>query len=319
MERVLRLLLSWRRYRRAGAFVAIAALGGNAAFAIGACSSSSSDTTTSDEGGGGDSGGGKDSGKDGPATPPPPPPLVDSGKPGNCSAVKGACDIVSQNCPTGQECIVVNGPTTQCVPIESSEQLDMGHACCPPTSAQPGNPCLPGLSCIGNPCVDGGPQTGRCAPACCKGDDTACGKSDPEGIAGACDLTIVDPSTQQELYQTCSYEERCTPFGIQPCKAGEICLVTDKLGTSGCLASFGKQNGQPCGFANDCADGLICLTVGDAGVCKYECLTPGAVTPFDAGGLDGGPGTGGCPAGEQCAPLDPKSAPSWLSVCTDGG
>jgi hypothetical protein len=303
-------LPSWLRYRRVGVFVALGALVANAGFALGACSSSSTDTTSGEGGASGDSGGKGDAGGDGLAPPPP----GDSGKPGNCSAVKGACDIVSQNCPMGQECVVVNGPMTQCVPAQASQQLDKGRACCPPSMLSPGNPCLPGLSCIGSPCTDGGPQTGRCAPACCKGDDTACGMSQPEGIAGACNLTIVD-SQQNELYQTCSYQERCIPFGVQACKPGEACLITDKLGSSGCLASSGKQNGQACGFANDCADGLLCLTVGDAGVCHYECLTPGSITPFDAGGLDGAPGYGGCPMGQACQPLDPKSAPAWLSVC----
>src|SRR5439155_15632018 len=132
------------------------------------------------------------------------------------------------NCPGGQECVIVNGPATKCLPIEPSEQLEMGSACCPPSSAAPGNPCLPGLFCIGNACTDGGPKTGRCSPGCCKGDDVECGKSKPEGISGACDLTIVDDKGK-ELYQTCSYQKRCIPFGIEPCQAGEICLITDKF------------------------------------------------------------------------------------------
>lgn len=305
-------------FRRVALFVAAAAVVTNLGIAIGACSSSESSGVTNGEGEGGPKpDGGKESGTNPP--PPPPPPGIDSGRPGNCSVVKGDCDIVSQNCPGGQECVVVsdkNGASsTKCFPIEGSEQLQMGEACCPSTTA---NPCLPGLSCIGNACTDGGPKTGRCSPACCKGDDVECGKSQPEGISGACDLTIVDDKGN-ELYQTCSYQQRCVPFGIEPCKAGEICLVEDKLGTTGCLSSFNKPNGAACGFANDCADGLICLTVGDGGVCHYACLTPGAVTPFDAGSITGTPGHGGCPSGEQCQPLDPKGAPAWLSVCTDGG
>src|SRR5439155_16027481 len=141
----------------------------------------------------------------------------------------------------------------------SSEQLAQGEACCPSNT---GNPCLPGLSCIGSACTDGGAKTGRCSPPCCKGDDAYCGKSQPEGISGACDLTIVDDK-QKELYQTCSYQQRCIPFGIEPCKPGETCLVSDRFGTTGCLSSFGKQNGQSCGFANECADGLLCLTTAD--------------------------------------------------------
>jgi hypothetical protein len=303
--------MAWHRFRRVAFFVAAGVIVTNICVAIAACSSSNSSFGGDDTS---EAGPKPDGGKEGSTPPPPPPPapIGDSGRPGNCSVVKGACDIVSQNCPSGQECVVDNTSKTQCVPIEATESLEMGSACCP---GGQGNPCLPGLSCIGNPCVDGGPKTGRCSPACCKDDDVECGKSIPEGISGACNLTIVD-GKGNELYQTCSYQQRCIPFGIEPCKPGEICLIEDKLGTSGCLASFGKTNGQACGFANDCADGLICLTVGDAGVCHYACLTPGSTHPFDAGGLDNSPGHGGCPPGETCQGLDPKTAPGWLSVCS---
>ncbi len=316
-----RLLLACLRWRRIALIVAVVVLGANASVAIGACSSS---TTFTDDHSNDSGPTGGDSGKDGLAPPPPPPGLIDSGKMGNCSAVKGACDIVAQNCPKGQECVVVNGPSTQCVPVSSSEQLAMGTACCPSTTS---NPCLPGLVCVGNACVDGGPQTGRCTPACCMGDDKSCGKSQPEGISGACDSILT--YNGQETNYVCSYQERCVPFGVEPCKTGDICLIHDKLGSSGCFPSnydggAGAANRASCKFANDCADGYICLDVGGGatGQCRMECLTPGAVTPFDAGGVDGGPLTGGCPASELCnGHFDQDAAPAWLSVCgySDGG
>jgi hypothetical protein len=251
---------------------------------------------------------------------------------GKCSAVKGPCDIVLQDCPDKsgqkQECVVGKTSTatgsggtltTKCVPVQASQTLPAGRACCP--NAAGGNPCLPGLTCVGSSCVDGGPITGRCSPACCEGDDQACGLSDPEGIAGSCDLTLYDNDT--EVHRVCSYRERCKPFEQEPCKEGSICLIEDKAGTAGCLTSQEKALGAPCGFANDCADGLFChsdLPDGGDARCHMICLTPNAVHPFDAGVEDGGPLTGGCNPNEQCSITNFANLPAWFSLCTlDGG
>jgi hypothetical protein len=245
---------------------------------------------------------------------------------GKCSAVKGACDIVLQDCPDDskgqkQECVVGDSSgtlTTRCIAVQSSQTLPAGRACCPDPSA---NPCLPGLTCIGSACVDGGPISGRCSPACCEGDDQACGLSDPEGIAGSCDVTLFSNDT--ELHRVCSYRERCKPFQQEPCKQGSACLIEDKLGTAGCLTSFDKALGAPCAFANDCADGLFCFSElpdgGDAR-CRIICLTPNSIHPFDASVEDGGPLLGGCPATEQCTITNFQNLPAWFSLCTlDGG
>jgi hypothetical protein len=309
--------------RRHGLFVIAALLAAEGAVGIVACSSSSA--TSEDAEAGAEAGVGPDAQKDSPTTPPPPPP--DSGKQGNCSAVKGACDIVLQDCPAGpngaEECIVTSNAgalTTACVPVQPSEQLPQGHACCPSTTA---NPCLPGLTCVGNDCADGGPQTGRCTPACCKGDDQACGKSDPEGISGACDVTLAIGNT--EVYDVCSYRERCKPFGVEPCTGGKGCVVEDTIGTASCTTTFGKALGESCQFLNDCADGLMCIGNADAGTCRMMCLTPGSNHPFDASVEEGGPGAGGCPtptcAGGPCCSIGVNGLPAWLSFCLlpDGG
>jgi hypothetical protein len=300
--------------RRSGLLLAASFVASGGALAIGACSSSStvegdtpdatSESTT------------PDAARDGTI------PKTDGGQDGggNCTVVKGACDLVLQDCPdkTGQkqECVVDNSNKTVCQPVQASQQLPIGRACCPSTTS---NPCLPGLQCIGNDCSDGGPQTGRCSPVCCKGDDKACGKSDPEGLSGACSLSIVD-STQSELYRVCLYSTQCAPFKTQPCKTGEICIVEDKVGTASCVNSNGKTNRQSCQAANDCADGLICLGAGDAGVCHTVCLLFGTTNPFDAAVQEGGPGLGGCPSGEACN-VHITSLPDWFGACVlpDGG
>lgn len=294
----------------------------DAGLSFAACSSTDRtiDSSSGNPGEGGSEGGDPtDGGKDGPVTP------TDSGKTTCAMPVKkGPCDLILQDCPKDskgkdQECVVggtADDPVTECVTVQASQQLPLGRGCCPNGS---GNPCLPGLNCVGRPCEDGGPISGRCSPACCKGNDTACGVSDPEGITGACDLTIVN-SKNKPLYDTCSYRERCKPFKVEPCKAGQVCLTEDKLGTASCLSSFGKGNGEACTFANECADGFICAGSGDAGKCRMVCLLPNTTHPFDAGVEDGGPLMGGCIAGETCRiAFDPDDLPGWFGACSDGG
>ena len=251
---------------------------------------------------------------------------------GGCSPVNGPeCDIVLQNCAPmnmlARECVAVaradGGTSTQCRATNAAQHLPTGHSCCP-TSAQ--DPCLPGLSCIGannDTCAADAALTGRCTPACC--DDNVCGKSDPEGFAGRCDLHIVS-NKGTDLYTVCAYNPQCKPFHVQACLQGFTCILDDKFGTSSCVAIYnpdggpGIAEGRPCNSANGCADGLMCLSTGDGGsTCSYLCVTPGATLPpgYDASALqDGAPGYGGCPPTERCnTGFDPTQAPAWISVC----
>lgn len=242
---------------------------------------------------------------------------------GGCAEVEGECDVVLQDCPDDangakQECVVTNAQgafATRCAPVSASQQLPIGRACCPGAD----NPCLPGLTCVGEPCADGGPMSGRCSPACCDGDHASCGQSEPEGIRGRCDVALYSDETQ--LHHVCSYRERCKPFGIEPCRAGQVCLMEDQAGTSSCIHSSGKGLREPCTFANDCADGLYCAGSDGARTCRMICLRPGSTPPFDASALDGGPGFGGCPPGEACEGPSYSNMPAWFQICAlpDGG
>ena len=304
-----------RPLRRRGALLLAAFLAADAAVAMAACSSTSPEPDTADAT---TEGAAPDAGKDAPVVP------VEGGKDGggHCTPAKGPCDLVLQDCPDDKgkkrECVTSGTATTQCVPVQGSQQLPAGRACCPNNDT--GNPCLPGLTCVGNACEDGGRVTGRCSPACCEGDDQACGKSDPEGISGACDLTLVDSVSKTPLHNVCTYRERCKPFKQEPCKAGQICLVEDKVGTAACLDSFGKTNRQSCTFANECADGFVCAGGGDAGICRTVCLLPNTVSPFDASIEEAGPGNGGCPVNEACR-LSFTNSPPLFGACAypDGG
>jgi hypothetical protein len=246
--------------------------------------------------------------------------VVDSGAPlGDCSTVGGSCDIVAQNCPSGQECDLTtgaNGQTeTACEPTQASESIQKGYPCCPGAS----NPCLPGLECNGqSECVDGGEPTGVCSARCCEGDDSVCGMT-PGGIAGHCDIGVVDDDGGA-LYNICSYSASCKPFGVQPCTGGQECIVTDNAGTSTCTAIYnppGIAAGGDCNAQNACASGDMCLMSGSAttGTCYTLCLVPNSTPPFSTTGLGTAPGNGGCPSSSPTCTAETSIFPAWLGIC----
>jgi hypothetical protein len=264
----------------------------------------------------------------------PPPTKLDSGPtPTSCEPVTGpACDLVAQNCPPGdggvpQQCLTQalsdGGYTTVCNPVTLSQHLEKGHDCCPSGDQ---NPCNVGLECVGNtaaPCDGGGVLPGRCTPHCCggdAGDDSLCGTSVPEGYPGRCDVVVVD-STGTPLFNACTYELACKPFGLKACPPGQVCEVIDPSGTATCADIYvpdggpAPGEGESCVALNNCQDGMVCLDNGDGtSSCYLSCVTPGTIPPFDAGLLDGGPGTGGCPSNEECN-IVVQGFPAWLSFC----
>lgn len=251
----------------------------------------------------------------------------------NCSAVRGECDLVSQNCGSGKECRAVaakdGGEVAACVATQLSQHIGKGHACCPSGNT---NPCDPGLECIGNACDPdaGGVETGRCTPHCCLGpdggDDTPCGSSNPEGYPGHCDLSIVD-NQQNPLYAVCTYSQICRPFHVEPCMPGYACIVQGVAGGAACTQIYNPQSdagqtmgateGQSCGNLNACADGLECFGTADAGSsCFLLCYVTGQQTPFpyDAGASPA-PGYGGCTATRPTCNAVANLLPPWLGVC----
>ena len=243
---------------------------------------------------------------------------------GNCEPVKGTCDLVLQNCEAGSQCVAEQQAdasyTATCGPTYAVQHVALGYSCCPPAAADE-DPCLPGLKCIGNPCV-GDAGGGRCVPYCCAGDDTPCGES-PEGFTGHCDVGVVD-NAGTPLYDVCEYAPPCKPLGVVPCPSGYTCLVQDTSGDAKCSQIFNggappAGEGQPCPYNNSCQPGLMCLTTagpdgGSASECLMLCYTGKGAPPFDAGALGMTPGTGTCNAGKQCATAT-QIFPAWLGVC----
>ncbi len=255
------------------------------------------DTGKTDGGGGNDSGGGNDGGGT-------------DGSSGPCTTtnIKGECDIVKQDCTGGKECLVAQDDAgtfvTVCGPA-STGSIPKGGACTPSQN----NPCVKGLECV----------SGRCGARCCYGDDTPCGNSVPEGYSGACDINVVD-SNNNPMYAVCTYSASCKPFGIKGCPSDYTCLVQDSAGTAKCVNIFqppGKDEGQACGSANDCKDGMMCVGALDGGAdnCQWTCYSGGG--PYDAGIQQNGAGKGGCPSQETCKSINWQGGtlPTWLGLC----
>jgi len=246
----------------------------------------------------------------------------DGGPGGHCSAVEGpACDLVLQDCPSGNECIVQDAGagsfTTGCV-AAGTGSLTAGAACCPGVE----NQCVHGMECVGPPCTGGPVGTGTCTPRCCEGDDSLC-ESSPEGYPGVCEVQVFSPpgsgSPRVPLYHVCSYKPGCKPFRIQPCAGSDqTCLLQKDLATYRCseiLQLPAKTNGQACKYANECADGLYCLGPTDAGTCTTVCFrADGDPPPFDASAVGNEPGKGGCPGGSACTGTI-TGFPGYLGYC----
>jgi hypothetical protein len=247
---------------------------------------------------------------------------------GACEPVRGACDLVLQDCPSGSQCaaqpLADGGYTAACGPTYGVQHIAAGYPCCPP-AAPADDPCLPGLQCVGDPCAgDAGDAGGggRCSPYCCAGDDTPCGVS-PEGFAGHCDIGVVD-NAGTPLYDVCEYAPTCEPLGLLPCPAGYTCLVEDTTGGAKCSPIYNggappAGEGQPCPHDNACQSGLMCLRTsgpegGSESVCLMLCYTGQGAPPFDAGALGMMPGTGTCNPGKTCASAT-QIFPAWLGVC----
>lgn len=217
--------------------------------------------------------------------------------------IKGECDLVAQNCPTGKQCEVAidGGMTVAVCGDKSTGSTPVGGKC-----QNPGD-CVPGTECL----------QGRCAPYCCMGQDQECKQSVPEGYLGTCSLNVQYQGGMPNGL-LCQYASGCQPFGIMPCGMGSACLVEDMAGKADCNQIYmapGKTAGQACMFKNDCADGLMCVGGGPDGgtICMWMCYKPPG--PFDAGIANLGAGKGGCPNGKTCS-IGIQGLPTWLNVCT---
>jgi hypothetical protein len=255
-----------------------------------------------------------------------------------CTTITGPCNLVSQNCSSGSECTLASAPdgsiTTACSPTTAGEMLPLGTPCCPAANT---NPCAPGLTCNGgNACgvvaYDAGKDFpaawggSRCAPTCCPGDggpiQSNCGTTPGDsGIAGLCNLGLSFTGGGAPQLTVCTYSTPCEPLTGPHCIPDFGCEVVGVEAGASCQVVYnpdkdggaGATEGQACVYANQCADGLVCLGA-TTSTCLWMCHIAGQATPFDAGILQATPGRGGCPMGETCGGVE--GFPGWLGACS---
>ena len=190
-----------------------------------------------------------------------------------------SCDSWTHNCPDGEKC----------VPYPSSGGTWDANKCVAVMGAQ----------AVGEPCVSGGwveatddcDETSFCwsvmeidgeligyCHAFCSGspDNPQCPESSYCGVAGGGVLAICIPT--------------CDPL-LQDCAAGLACFFDG--GSFTCI--FTIQNipaGEPCGFINDCAAGLVCLDAEPFPACEGSaCCSPFCDISLGDGQCEAVPGT----------------------------
>lgn len=197
------------------------------------------------------------------------------------TTITGECDLLQQDCPTGETCLVAQDP---------NDPMNSVAACAPAGLVGLGQPCSPGDCQEDMLCV------GTCTYVCCP-FDAAMGANEPCGI-GQCTLNVTFMGTDDSVF-VCTYDEVCSFFDPNSCPAGKDCHYAGP-GLANCSVPSppNYMDGDVCGGnGNDCPDSAICIDVDgpmmgdDTLYCRYFCDT-------DLSGMPAG--LGGCPGGQTC-------------------
>lgn len=205
--------------------------------------------------------------------------LPDGGTGSRCFT--GPCDVVKQDCPSGQRCTYVleNGTRSRlCVEDGTSAE---GEPCslASTSATQRFDTCRKGLYCADAPLADGGTSF-LCQRFCHDSAQCTAPRECNEvlRLEGTLELPLVcgEPSARCELLaQDCA-----SPLGCYPSK---------NRGTAVCVGIGGLGDGEPCEFSNQCARGSACVGPATGRVCRELCRHP--------------TGEPGCPTGMTCQAL----------------
>ena len=178
--------------------------------------------------------------------------------------------MLSQDCPTGQHCLV-GSKGTECVP-GSGGLKTMGMKC-------NAGECGAGMHCL----------EGHCSAFCCPETNEPCGD-------GACDVQV---SFSVGYAMMCSFNPGCLLFEGD-CPKGQHCHIGDaEAGLAVCdkpSDSFVDES-EVCIFRNDCGESQLCNKNGadrdgEKGRCRHLCK-PSAWEKLK-------PSKGGCLAERTC-------------------
>jgi hypothetical protein len=165
------------------------------------------------------------------------------------------CDSFQQDCPEGEKCVPYassggSWDATKCVPIMGGQAT--GEPCVSDGVAEGTDDC-DGTGYCFDVMANDGEMIGTCY-AFCKGsaDAPECPPSSQCSISGDGTITLCIPT--------------CDPI-LQDCNEGTACYWAYNDFT--CI--FTTQDipiGQPCGFINDCAPGLMCVNADVVPACE---------------------------------------------------
>ena len=205
------------------------------------------------------------------------------------------CDIFSQDCIDGEKCVpyASNGGTwdaNKCVPVLGDGAV--GEACNYSNVVEATDDCDADSACWN---IDAN-LMGVCTPFC----------------EGSAQQPICDPGSTCIISNSGSVVfcvEGCNPIA-QDCPAGQGCFWSGSTFSCNALTSD-IQLGEPCGFINDCAEGLMCLDASVVPGCQGNACC-GAFCDLDCGGV------AGCAPGTVCTPffeVDPPPGSADVGVC----
>ena len=158
----------------------------------------------------------------------------------------GACDLIAQDCPDDQACVLDASGAALCVPRGTAGE---GGPC------EGNDHCQPGQVCD----LAEGAVRGACRRLCC-----------PDATGG-CAVESSCVALEGSDVGLCLPDARCRP-PAEGCAEGQACTVVDGAGRVACLPAGALTEGASCAQATDCAAGLACLHVdGAAATCVRMC------------------------------------------------
>jgi hypothetical protein len=199
----------------------------------------------------------------------------------------GACDVVLQNCPSGQRCTYVRTADRTERACVAEGTAGEGNPCqlSGPAEGQGVDSCKKGLFCTDVPLEDGGTSF-QCTRLC---HDTAqCGASlqcnEVLRLNGTVELPLV-----------CGNQAKPCALLAQDCESPLGCYPT--TGQPSCTSQGARDEGARCEFSNQCASGSACVGTENEKACRRLCRFPSG-QPSCAQGrcqpLQGHPDVGAC-------------------------
>ncbi len=191
---------------------------------------------------------------------------LDGGLGSDTACFTGDCDLVRQDCPSGQKCTYVGtdaGTYVRGCTLEGT--AEEGQPCAPTTTS---NSCKRGLICSTRAVADGGSER-LCSQFCNK-------KSDCPGALDCYVVLRFEGSVERPL--TCGPPPPSCDLLAQDCpNASDGCYPGD--GNVGrCFPAGSVASGGACMYSNDCQKRSLCVNLATR-QCKELCSYPtGPVT-----------------------------------------